>query len=81
MEVTGLQHAGFNKRGRFYDFKLRNHQKEVEKLKYMHGNPAVRALVARPDLEQLPILFFPRGGAGSDKDWTRRKDKIQLRAV
>jgi putative transposase len=34
---------------RFYDFNLWSQQKEVEKLKYMHRNPVVRGLVAKPE--------------------------------
>ena len=34
---------------RFYDFNLWNRAKLVEKLKYMHRNPVVRELVARPE--------------------------------
>jgi putative transposase len=35
---------------RFYDFNVWSFQKRGEKLNYMHKNPAVRGLVAEPDL-------------------------------
>jgi putative transposase len=34
---------------RYYDFNVRAEKKTVEKLKYMHRNPVVRGLVARPE--------------------------------
>ena len=34
---------------RFYDFNVRTRRKSIEKLKYIHRNPVVRGLVARPD--------------------------------
>ena len=34
---------------RYYDFNVWNHEKTVEKLKYMHRNPVHRGLVAKPE--------------------------------
>ena len=34
---------------RYYDFLVHNEEKRVEKLRYMHRNPVVRGLVARPE--------------------------------
>jgi putative transposase len=34
---------------RYYDFLVHNKEKRVEKLRYMHRNPVVRALVAKPE--------------------------------
>ena len=34
---------------RFYDFLVHNEEKRVEKLRYMHRNPVVRGLVAKPE--------------------------------
>jgi putative transposase len=34
---------------RYYDFNVHTHDKHVEKLRYMHRNPVVRGLVARPE--------------------------------
>ena len=33
----------------YYDFLVHNEEKRVEKLRYMHRNPVVRGLVARPE--------------------------------
>ena len=34
---------------RYYDFNVHNEEKRVEKLRYMHRNPVVRGLVAKPE--------------------------------
>ena len=34
---------------RYYDFNVRNEEKRVEKLRYMHRNPVKRGLVERPE--------------------------------
>ena len=34
---------------RFYDFNVWSARKQVEKLRYMHGNPVKRGLVERPE--------------------------------
>jgi putative transposase len=34
---------------RYYDFNVHNEEKRIEKLRYMHRNPVVRGLVARPE--------------------------------
>ncbi len=34
---------------RYYDFLVHNDEKRIEKLRYMHRNPVVRGLVARPE--------------------------------
>ena len=34
---------------RYYDFNVWNHDKTVEKLKYMHRNPVRRGLVTKPE--------------------------------
>jgi putative transposase len=34
---------------RYYDFNVFTHNKQVEKLKYMHRNPVVRGLVEKPE--------------------------------
>lgn len=34
---------------RYYDFLVHNEEKRVEKLSYMHRNPVVRGLVAKPE--------------------------------
>jgi putative transposase len=34
---------------RYYDFNVHSEQKRIEKLRYMHRNPVVRGLVAKPE--------------------------------
>ena len=34
---------------RYYDFNVRSEEKRIEKLRYMHRNPVVRGLVAKPE--------------------------------
>lgn len=34
---------------RYYDFNLQSEEKRVEKLRYMHRNPVVRGLCAKPE--------------------------------
>ena len=34
---------------RYYDFNVHSEQKRVEKLRYMHRNPVIRGLVAKPE--------------------------------
>ncbi|HSZ63441.1 MAG TPA: transposase [Terriglobales bacterium] len=63
---------------RFYDFNLWGHQKEIEKLKYMHRNPVVRGLVASPeDWRWSSYRSYAYGEAGlvriNDWTWGRRK--------
>ena len=67
---------------RFYDFNLWGHQKEVEKLKYMHRNPVVRGLVASPeDWRWSSYRSYAYGEAGLVRinDWTWWEEKIRRR--
>lgn len=34
---------------RYYDFNVHNEKKRIEKLRYIHRNPVVRGLVAKPE--------------------------------
>ena len=43
------QAAGEIWQRRFYDFNVRTERKRIEKLRYMHRNPAKRGLVAEPE--------------------------------
>ncbi len=47
---------------RYYDFNVHNEEKRVEKLRYMHRNPVVRGLVARP--EDWPWSSFRHYASG-----------------
>jgi len=69
---------------RFYDFNVWNRAKLVEKLKYMHRNPVVRELVARP--EGWPWSSFRHYAMGEigpveiESEWTalRRQREVQV---
>ncbi|MGD0095971.1 MAG: transposase [Terracidiphilus sp.] len=47
---------------RYYDFLVHNEEKRVEKLRYMHRNPVVRGLVAKP--EEWPWSSFRHYATG-----------------
>ena len=51
---------------RFYDFNVYTQGKKVEKLNYMHANPVVRGLVARPKDWLWSSWGFYWGG---EQDW------------
>jgi putative transposase len=69
---------------RFYDFNVWNRAKLIEKLKYMHRNPVVRGLVARP--EDWPWSSFRHYAMGEigpveiESDWTalHRERKVRV---
>lgn len=69
---------------RFYDFNVWNWAKLIEKLKYMHRNPVVRGLVARP--EDWPWSSFRHYAMGEmgpveiESEWTalRRERKVRV---
>jgi len=67
---------------RFYDFNVRSGSKMIEKLKYMHSNPVVRSLVARPDdWPWSSFLHFATGEIGPvESEWTapRREREIHV---
>ena len=68
---------------RFYDFNVWCHQKEVEKLKYMHRNPVVRGLVASPeDWRWSSYRSYAYGEAGLVRinDWSWWEEKIRRSA-
>jgi putative transposase len=56
---------------------VRNHDKTVEKLKYMHHNPVRRCLVARPeDWPRSSFRHYLTGEGGMveiESDWTAWK--------
>ena len=69
---------------RFYDFNVRTRRKSVEKLKYIHRNPVVRGLVARP--EDWPWSSFRHYAMGEigpveiESEWTalRREREVHV---
>jgi len=66
---------------RYYDFNVSSALKSVEKLRYMHRNPVVRALVEKP--EDWPCSSFrhyllgEEGTVEIESDWTARKREGQ----
>ena len=68
---------------RFYDFNLWSQRKEVEKLKYMHRNPLVRALVADPAAwPWSSCRSYACGEAGPVRinDWTGWEERLRSSA-
>jgi len=59
---------------RYYDFNVFTEEKRVEKLRYMHRNPVVRGLVARPeDWEWSSFRHYATGLEGTveiESFWT-----------
>jgi putative transposase len=67
---------------RYYDFDVNNEEKRVEKLRYMHRNPVVRGLVAKP--EDWPWSSFRHYATGAEgpveieSEWTAFRRGNQL---
>jgi putative transposase len=67
---------------RYYDFNVRSEGKRVEKLRYMHRNPVVRGLVARP--EGWPWSSFRHYASGMEgsveieSPWTALRRGMRL---
>jgi putative transposase len=67
---------------RYYDFNVRNAEKRVEKLRYMHRNPVVRGLVAKP--EDWPWSSFRHYATGEvgvveiESQWTALRRKAGI---
>jgi putative transposase len=72
---------------RFYDFSVWSRTKHIEKLKYIHRNPVVRGLVARP--EDWPWSSFRHYAMGEiglveiESDWTalRREREVHVMEI
>jgi putative transposase len=70
---------------RFYDFNLWSAPKMVEKLKYLHRNPVVRGLVARP--EDWPWSSFRHYAVGEvgpveiESEWTARRREREVHVM
>jgi putative transposase len=68
---------------RFYDFNVWSRPKLIEKLKYMHRNPVVRGLVARP--EDWPWSSFRHYALGEvglveiESEWTALRREREVR--
>jgi putative transposase len=67
---------------RYYDFIVHNEEKRIEKLRYMHRNPVVRGLVAKP--EDWPWSSFRHHATGAEgaveieSPWTAARRGNQL---
>jgi hypothetical protein len=62
---------------RYYDFNVRNPAKTVEKLRYMHRNPVLRGLAAKPeDWPWSSFRHYATGVPGTveiESEWTARR--------
>ena len=67
---------------RYYDFNVHTHGKHVENLRYMHRNPVVRGLVARPeDWLWSSYRHYATGFKGTveiESDWTAARRGWEL---
>ena len=66
----------------YYDFNVSSHAKFVEKLRYIHRNPVVRGLVAKPeDWKWSSYRHYQTGMRGTveiESEWTARQRGWQL---
>ncbi|MFZ0338712.1 MAG: transposase [Terracidiphilus sp.] len=66
----------------YYDFNVSEHEKFVEKLRYIHRNPVRRGLAAQPeDWRWSSFLHYQTGMRGTveiESDWTARQRGWQL---
>jgi putative transposase len=62
---------------RYYDFNVSTNEKHTEKLRYIHRNPVVRGLVARPeDYRWSSFNHYAIGELGPveiESEWTARR--------
>jgi len=67
---------------RYYDFLVHTREKHVEKLRYMHRNPVVRGLVAKPEewawSSYRPYATGIEGAVEIESEWTaaRRGNRL-----
>jgi putative transposase len=66
---------------RYYDFNVRNEEKRIEKLRYMHRNPVVRGLVAKPEgWSWSSFRHYATGEVGVveiESEWTARRREAE----
>jgi len=67
---------------RYYDFLVHNEEKRIEKLRYMHRNPVVRCLVAKPeDWAWSSFRHYATGAEGRveiESQWSAMRRGNQL---
>jgi putative transposase len=68
---------------RDYDFNVWSERKFTEKLRYIHRNPVIHGLVARPeDWEWSSFRHYLTGAAGAveiESQWTaRRRERLGI---
>ncbi len=69
---------------RFYDFNVWTEHKRIEKLRYMHRNPAQRGLVKSPELwpwSSFRAYFLGEAGLVKVNEWDVLKMKIRSPAA
>jgi putative transposase len=70
---------------RYYDFNVHNEEKRVEKLRYLHRNPVVRGLVAKPeDWRWSSFRHYATGYEGTveiESQWTAARRGHRLPEV
>lgn len=69
---------------RYYDFNVRTSKKRIEKLRYLHRNPVVRGLAAKPeDWEWSSFRHYQTGVEGTveiESEWTAlRRERAGIR--
>jgi len=66
----------------YYDFNVSTHDKFVEKLRYLHRNPVLRGLVAKPeDWKWSSFVHYQTGMRGTveiESEWTARQRGSRL---
>jgi REP-associated tyrosine transposase len=81
--AAGLARRGTLWQARYYDFNVWSERKFIEKLRYIHRNPVIRGLVARPeDWEWSSFRHYLTGVAGAveiESQWTaRRRERLGI---
>jgi putative transposase len=82
--LNGREEVQFWQR-RYYDFNVWSEEKRVEKLRYMHRNPARRGLAAKPeDWPWSSFRHYATGEEGSveiEPEWTARRREELVRRL
>jgi putative transposase len=84
--TLALRHAEAFWQARYYDFNVRSEKKHIEKLRYIHRNPVVRGLVAKPeDWQWSSFRHYVTGVEGVieiESQWTAAKrERMGIRPI